>query len=224
MPDYSKRKQSDPDTKVPDKRRRSVSEALTALISYIPDSHEAMPADPEARARALSTSAALRSAAVSGSLAIPPGPLGMLTILPDLVAIWHIQRQLVADIAAVFGKKATLSREQMLYCLFRHGAGHLLRDVVTRVGERVLVRRASLRTMQTMLARIGIRVTQRLVGRTVSRWLPVIGAGAIACYAFYDTRRVGLTAIDLFRREIEIAKEGEDGPDIGPSDAAVDAT
>jgi DNA-binding NtrC family response regulator len=40
----------------------------------------------------------------------------------------------------LFGKTATLSPEQMLYCLFRHGAGHLLKDVVARVGERVLVR------------------------------------------------------------------------------------
>lgn len=33
-----------------------------------------------------------------------PGPLGLLTILPDMYAIWRVQAQLVADIAAVYGK------------------------------------------------------------------------------------------------------------------------
>jgi hypothetical protein len=37
-------------------------------------------------------------------MALPPGPLGLATVIPDLLAIWKLQQQLVADIAAVFGK------------------------------------------------------------------------------------------------------------------------
>jgi hypothetical protein len=49
-----------------------------------------------------------------------PGQLGLLTVLPDLVAMWRIQSQLVSDIAAVYGKTANLGREHMLWCLFKH--------------------------------------------------------------------------------------------------------
>src|SRR5665213_268940 len=74
-------------------------------------------------------SAARRAALVSGSLALPPGPLGMATVMPDLYLIWKIQRQMVADLFALHGRSADLTRTHMLYCLFRHAASHVVRDV-----------------------------------------------------------------------------------------------
>ena len=80
----------------------------------------------------------------SGVIALPLGPIGWLTILPELIAVWKIQSQLVSDIAAIYGKRASLTQEQMIYYLFRHTAAQVFGDVVVRVGERVLVRRVSL--------------------------------------------------------------------------------
>jgi hypothetical protein len=134
--------------------------------------------------------------------------MGMLTILPDIMAIWHIQRQMVADIAAVYGKSKQLGKEEMLYCLFKHLASQVLRDVVVRVGERMLVRRTSLKFIQEMLKKIGVRITQRIAGRGISRWIPIVGAIGIGAYAFYDTAQVGETAIDLFEREIDTEEGG----------------
>ena len=74
------------------------------------------------------------------SLALPPGPLGYVTILPDLVGIWRIQAQMVADMAGVYGQQAFLSREQMLYCLFRHAAAQAMRDVLYAGAEQNLKR------------------------------------------------------------------------------------
>ncbi len=73
-------------------------------------------------------------AVLSGSLALPPGPFGMLTVLPDLYLIWKTQRQMVADIFALYGRTAELTRMHMLYCLFRHAASQVLRDVAVRTG------------------------------------------------------------------------------------------
>src|SRR5438445_13084995 len=81
-----------------------VRERLIDLVGSIPMSGENAAADPRTRARALVSSAVLKSATISGSLALPPGPLGLITILPDRYAIWRIQARLVADIAAVYGK------------------------------------------------------------------------------------------------------------------------
>ena len=85
---------------------------------------------------------ATRAAALSGTLALPPGILGMLTVLPDLVAIWRIQAQLVADIAGLYGRNMQLTRTHMLYCLFRHATSHVARDVAVRAGQRLVVQRA----------------------------------------------------------------------------------
>lgn len=45
--------------------------------------------------------------------------------------------QLVGDIAAIYWEGATVTQEQMLYCLFRHSATQLIRDLVVRAGDRL---------------------------------------------------------------------------------------
>lgn len=181
----------------------AVQAALMDWISYIPTTTEPKSSNPAKRSKVLVSSAATKSAVISGSLAIPPGPLGMITILPDLMAIWRVQAQMVADIAGAYGKQAFLGKEQMIYCLFRHAAGQAVRDLVARVGERVLIRRASLRVIQNIFERVGIRITQRIAAKAISRWIPVLGAGAMAAYAYWDTKRVGKTSIEFFSSNLD---------------------
>ena len=109
-----------------------------------------------------------------------------------------------AELDAAYDQSAYApNREQMLYCLFRHAAAQAVRDLVVRVGERVLVRRPTLGVLQRVLRRVGVRITQRLAGGAVARWLPIVGALGVGAYAYYDTGQVADTAIDLFRREID---------------------
>lgn len=181
-----------------------VAKVILGFIAHVPNSRERKSTDPATRAREIANAAAAKAAVTAGSLALPPGPLGWLTVLPDLVAVWKLQGQMVADIAASYGKKGCLMREQMLYCLFRHSAAQAVRDLVVRVGERTLIQRVSLRAMQTIASKVGIRMTQRAIGKGLSRWLPLVGALGVGAYAYYDTGRVARTAIDLFERDIEI--------------------
>jgi hypothetical protein len=183
---------------------RKVSEKLLELVGSIPMSGEHAAAAPRTRARALVRKSALKSAAISGSLALPPGPVGLITILPDLFAIWRIQATLVADIAAVYSKTGFLTTETMLFCLFKHAAAQAVRDLIVRAGERVLIERPTWRTLQRISARIGAKTTQRILGRGASRWVPIAGALGVAGYAYYDTRAVGQTAIDVFSQDLEI--------------------
>jgi hypothetical protein len=145
----------------------------------------------------LARKAARRAAALSGALALPPGFFGLLTVLPDLVAIWRIQAQLVADIAGLYGKEMQLTRTHMLYCLFRHAASQLTRDFVVRAGERVVIQQLSGGALRSVLTGVGISVTQRVAGTTASRWLPVVGAAAVAGYAYFDTLQVAKTAVRM---------------------------
>jgi hypothetical protein len=193
-----------------DEPLRKVLEALERLLSEIPKTEEPESRAPEERAREIARNAAIKAAMLSGGLALPPGPLGYVTILPDLYGIWKIQAQMVADIAGALGKTGYLSREQMLYCLFRHAAAQAVRDIVVRVGERMLIRRPTLRVAQQLSQRIGARVTRRLAGSAISRWLPVVGALGVGAYAYYDTGQVADTAIDLFRHEIDVEAQPND--------------
>jgi hypothetical protein len=200
---------SDRDSK--DDPLAKVYKAVERFISKVPETDEHKSKDPFTRARWIVNAAAAKAALVSGGLALPPGPLGFLTILPDLIAIWKIQAQMVSDIAGVFGKTGFLSREQMVYCLFKHSSAQLVRDLVVRVGQRYTIRRASVRAIQKVVRKVAAKVTQRTISRSISRWLPIVGAVGVSAYAYYDTAQVGTTAIDLFSNDIELEGKGEPG-------------
>lgn len=189
-----------------------VVEILMDLVTRTPESDEEPSQIPLDRAQRLKRTACLKAATISGALALPPGPLGMATILPDLVAIWRLQQQMVADIASSFGKRAALTREIMIYCLFRHGAAFLARDLVVRMGERLLVRRIALRSLQQVLHKIGLRITQKTIGKTLSRYIPLVGTVGVAGYAYYDTKSVAETAIELFSRPLDF----DENPSLTP--------
>ena len=183
---------------------RTWLQMLENLALSIPSSAEPVSDIPDARAAEIVRVAGFKAGALSATLALPPGPLGLLTVIPDLIQVWQLQQQMVADVAACFGKSAQLNRQMMVYCLFRHGAAMLVRDVVARVGERVIVKQASLRVIQQTLRKIGVKVSQKAVGKTLSRWLPIVGPVLIGGYSMHDTRKVGKTAIDTFSRTIEM--------------------
>jgi hypothetical protein len=181
-----------------------VANAILDVVGLIPASTEPGSGSPAVRARALANRAARAAAGLSGGAALVPGPVGLLTLLPDIIGVWRVQAQMVADIAAAYGQSAALTREHMLYCLFKHMVSQGLRDVVVRTGERFLVRRASLQLLQQLATTIGIKVTQRAMGKAIARYAPVVGAAGVAAYAFYDTRKVAMTAIELFSADVVV--------------------
>jgi len=153
-----------------------IAEAILGIIGNIPESSLKKSSNPTRDSKKITKRAAAKSSLTAGTLALPPGPLAWLTIIPELLAVWRIQAQLVADIAALHGKTSTLTEQHMIYCLFRHAVAQLMRDLVVRVGERVLVKRASLRLIQKIVEKIGYKILQRSIGRGISRWLPIVGA------------------------------------------------
>ncbi|GAA0681816.1 hypothetical protein [Dyella marensis] len=187
-----------------------VTRAILDFVSDIPGSKVGPSGEPETEARRIANRAAQRAALTAGSLALPPGPLGWLTVLPELIAIWKIQAQMVSDIAAAYGRHAELGREQMLWCLFRHTAAQAFRDLVVRMGDRLLFRRMSYAVAERVAKRVGVKITQRTVGKGLSRWLPVVGALGVGAYAYYDTGQVASTAISMFGGDFDFEGGGED--------------
>jgi len=195
------------------KRRRSltrrdvatrVADAILGFVGEVPESSATPSRVPAEAARSVANAAAAKAAVTAGSLALPVGPIAWLTILPELIAVWKIQARMVADIAALHGKKASLTREHMLYCLFKHSAAQAVRDLAARVGERLLVKEVSVGVIQAVARAIGIEITQQAIGRSVARWIPIAGAMGVGAYAYYDTTRVATTAIELFAQEVVI--------------------
>jgi hypothetical protein len=174
--------------------KREVEGVLERVIAEVPPPRTERASDASRAAERVAREAAQKAAVLSGSLALPPGALGMLTVLPDLYLIWKVQRQMVSDIFALHGREAELTRSHMLYCLFRHMASQVARDVVVRAGQRAVVQQLSAGAISTILQTVGVSVTQRVAGNAASRWVPVVGAAAVGAYAYWDTLQVAKSA------------------------------
>jgi hypothetical protein len=182
---------------------RAIARSILDFLSDVPGSRESPREQPRPRAETIALAARRKAFLASSSLALPPGPLGWLTVLPELVAIWKIQAQMVADIAAVCGQHSAVTREQMLYCLFRHAASQAVRDLAVRAGQRWTVHATTAHAIRRVAERVGIKLSERALGSSLARMLPVAGALGVGAYAWYDTRQVARTATAMFTREVE---------------------
>lgn len=169
-------------------------DVLESMLAEIPAAHGNAAEEPGDAARAIARRAAKQAALVSGTLALPPGPLGVLTVLPDLYLIWRTQRQMVADVFGVHGRHAELTRSHMLYCMFRHAASQVLRDLAVRSGQRLVLRELSTGALRSTLGAVGAGVSQRIAGTAAGRWIPLAGAAAVSAYAYWDTIQVAAAA------------------------------
>jgi hypothetical protein len=174
---------------------------VLALVATAPEPDVTPSPRPRDAAARVIDGAASKAALAAGAMALPIGPLGWATIAPEMLAVWRIQRQLVADVAALYGRSAELGPSQMLWCLFRHTAAQALRDLSVRVGERVLVRPAAQAVLRSVATAVGVQLGQQAAGRMLSRWVPLVGAAGVGAYAYWDTRQVGRAALALFEHE-----------------------
>jgi hypothetical protein len=177
---------------------KTIEGAVVSVISKIPSSSEKARADVKGAAGMFTGEAAREAALITGALSLAPGPAGMLTLVPDLVGVWRRQARLVADIAAVSGKSDELTKELMMYCLYRHVDRRTMAKLLVRGGEGVLVGRAMKRAMHDALSVLTGRLVKRVVARAAARWVPFVGAGALAAYSYRDTKEVGKTALEVF--------------------------
>ncbi|MEO5700490.1 MAG: hypothetical protein ABIS17_06305 [Casimicrobiaceae bacterium] len=167
---------------------------VEALLADVPAPRTRAVADPATAADQVARQAARQAGVVSGSLALPPGPIGLVTVLPDLYLIWKLQRQMVADIFALHDRSAELGARHMLHCLFRHLASQVVRDVGVRAGERLVLATVTSHTVRNTAAALSTHLARRIAGAAAGRWVPLAGAAAVGAYAYWDTLQVAKAA------------------------------
>lgn len=150
---------------------------------------------------ALIRSSMTQNAAISGGASLIPGPWGMLAVVPELMLVIRNQIALIYDIAAANGRKEVITKE-LLLGVFISAMGGAAGSLLVLHGSKILVRRASLQVMQKLVALLGGRITQQAIKSAVSKWLPGVGAAAMAAWTGYLTRQIGLKAKEIFKHEI----------------------
>jgi uncharacterized membrane protein YebE (DUF533 family) len=190
--------------KMQDQITQKLEEAFDMVVKdknkYYQQNPEKIPS-PES-IKSLISSVALTNSAISGGASLVPGPWGMLAVIPELILVIKNQIGLIYDIAAAHGQKELITRE-LLAEVFISGMGTTTGSVLVVHGSKVLIKRASLRVFQKLIALLGGKITQQALKSAISKWLPGVGAAAMAAWTNYMTRQIGKMANEIFSKEIE---------------------
>lgn len=167
-------------------------------------SPEAMPA--------LVKKASAQTASISATLALPGGLTGVLTLVPEIYSIWRIQAQLISNIAYINGKATLVSREQMLWCMFRQMGYGLVKEFVFQRGSVFVVKKMQDQAFQKALQKLGLAMLSKQSVRFAGKIIPLLGSVSAGTLSYYDTRRTAQRAIELYSSPMisESYEESED--------------
>jgi uncharacterized protein (DUF697 family) len=153
-----------------------------------------------------------KNAVISGGFNLVPGPWGLVGIVPELSIIFRNQLTLIYDIGMAYGKPEVLTKELLAGVLldaFGVGAGSLF----VMQGSKLIVKRVSLRVFQRIVALLAGRVTQQALKSALSKWVPVLGAAAMAAWVHYMTKKVGQKAVQILSQDVSVDQEEIDQDD-----------
>ncbi len=189
-----------------------LAEKMTKLFELvISDRSKHFAQNPDAIPDKKSVSSIINSysvsnASISGASSLVPGPLGMLAVIPELTVVIRNQLAMIYDIGRAYGKESVLTKE-LLAGIFLTAIGGGAGALLFMHGGKVLVKRVTLRVFQQIIVLLAGRVTQQALKSAISKWLPGIGAAAMAVWSGYLTRQIGKKAEEIFGKEIEISED-----------------
>ncbi|MDX1959361.1 MAG: hypothetical protein SFU98_12360 [Leptospiraceae bacterium] len=163
-------------------------------------------ADPYDLILDIAKKVSLQTGFVSGMLSLPSGYFGYATILPEIFFLLKMQARMVKDIAALYGKEKLITKEILLYCIFKRNQISLLERTIKISSTRALVRPMTVNLFLKFLEKyiVGIKFSKKL-----TRFLPLLGFLSSGIISFVDTKVVALTASNLFSKEILLTEENE---------------
>ncbi|MEI8254387.1 MAG: hypothetical protein WCJ30_01810 [Deltaproteobacteria bacterium] len=143
---------------------------------------------------------------IAGAANLVPGPLGALAIVPEITLVMRNQIQMIYDLGVAHGKEAQLN-SRLLLAIFATVSGGGALGIATVKGGQLIVKRASLRVIQQIIVWLGGKITQRALRALLAKWVPLVGAGAMAIWARQTTVAMGREATSLLQKEIiEVAE------------------
>ncbi len=149
----------------------------------------------------------IQSALISFGAGSIPGVGGVLSILPETYLLLKLQARMIKDIAILLGRESFLSKEILLYCLFKESKINLLETSIRITGTKLLVRPISLDLItnifyKLVLNKVGKNKNQK--NQILFSFISAITNGSIS---FLDTQIVGNTANSIFLSDIEFEED-----------------
>jgi hypothetical protein len=174
---------------------------ITGIVAYQSPYAETV-GDPSEIARELAQTAAIKTAGISTGLSLPVGFISLLTILPELFMVYRIQGHLIKDIASLYGKESLVTKELLIYCMFKQTGLRLVERLLVDVGTKIIIRPTTIRFVESLLEKIGTHLSKKLIRNQFLKWLPLLGAVITGSLTYLDTKYIAATANGLFAKDI----------------------
>lgn len=159
--------------------------------------------DPGEIIRPLIRKVALQSAAISSGLSALPGMYGSLAVFPEIYLLIRLQSRMVKDIATLLGKESYLSKELILYCLFKENQIHFFDTSFRMIGTRLVIRPVSLNFLETIFYSSITMKGERAFPKSKKRLHSLLSLFVGGTMTYLDTQMVGTTANAIFLGDIE---------------------
>lgn len=147
-----------------------------------------------------------KNALITGASSIIPGPFGMALAVPEIAMITKNQINMIYDIGKSLGKEKVMSKELILGILLAT-TGATTIGLITVQGTKILVKRTSLRVFQKIAQLFGVKILQQGAKSMIGKWIPGLGAAALAAWTRYSTIEIGKYAVNILNKDIETTNE-----------------
>ena len=149
-----------------------------------------------------------QNTAMSAAFNMIPGPAGMVAAVPEIVGVIRNQLAMIYDVGMAYGQERFITRD-LLLGIFVENSAKAGTQLVLVHGGKLVLKRTSLRVFQKVVAILGGKLTQQVLKRSLAKWVPVVGAGAIAAWTNHSTKKLGEKAKEMLALEIEVDSEQE---------------
>ena len=141
---------------------------------------------------------------MSTGAGIPSGPVGLATIIPEVVALTKLQINLIFKVAKFHQQEAKVNKTIILAVLGVAMGVVLKHALINKVGTRIIVRSLSAEGAKRITREIGEKFAVGLLKSGIGRWIPLMLAPVFGYLSLSMTRKVGREAELLFSHELEV--------------------
>jgi hypothetical protein len=138
--------------------------------------------------------AAQKAFKISTALGLLPGPIGFISILPEVVALTKLQINLIYRIARHYDRAEMVDKEIVLLILANVLGVAGGETLIRRAGTTLVIRSANTRIVRGFARRIGTHVIDAAAEKMIGRWIPLATAPLFGYLSKSLTRKIGLEA------------------------------
>ncbi len=138
--------------------------------------------------------AAQKAFKISTALGLIPGPIGFVSILPEVVALTKLQLNLIYRIAGHYGRTEMVDKEIVLLILANVLGVAGGETLIRRAGTTLVIRSANTRIVRALARKIGAHVIDTAAEKMIGRWIPLATAPFFGYLSRSLTRKIGIEA------------------------------